>query len=64
MEIARRNKIITVAMTRARRSPMLGLADYCIAVPHTESPKIQEAHIVFGHILCALIEHTIYGERS
>jgi hypothetical protein len=32
-------------------------------VPHHETQKIQEGHIVLGHIFCALIEAGIHGER-
>ena len=43
---------------------MADLADHWIAVPHTETQKIQEGHIVLGHIFCALVEETIHGHRK
>src|ERR1700681_4464092 len=42
MEVARGRNIETVAMTGANRGPMAELADHWIAVPHTETQKIQE----------------------
>jgi D-sedoheptulose 7-phosphate isomerase len=61
IEAARGRDIVTVAMTGANRGPMAELADHWIAVPHTETQKIQEGHIVLGHIFCALVESAIYG---
>jgi len=64
MEAARAGGIVTVAMTGAKRGPMSELADYWIAIPHSETQKIQEGHIVLGHIFCALAEEQIYGDRK
>ena len=61
MEVARQKGIITVAMTGANRGPMADLADYWLAIPATETQKIQEGHIVLGHIFCALVEQAIHG---
>ena len=63
MEAARARNVVTVAMTGAKRGPMVDLADYWIAVPHTETQKIQEGHIVLGHIFCALAEEKIHGDH-
>ena len=62
MEVARARGIVTVAMTGANHGPMADLADHWIAIPHTETQKIQEGHIVLGHIFCALVEEQIYGQ--
>ena len=35
--------------------------DVVLNMPSSETPKIQEGHIVLGHIICALIEESIYG---
>ncbi len=64
MESARRMGIVTVAMTGANRGPMADLADHWLAIPTTETQKIQEGHIVLGHIFCALIEQAIHGDRK
>lgn len=60
-ESARARGIVTVAMTGQARGPVAEAADLCLAVPHTETQKIQEGHIVLGHIFCALIEAKIHG---
>ncbi|EAI5187697.1 D-sedoheptulose 7-phosphate isomerase [Campylobacter jejuni] len=40
----------------------LELCDYCIKVPSTCTPRIQEAHILIGHIICAIIEEELFGK--
>jgi D-sedoheptulose 7-phosphate isomerase len=40
------------------------LVDYCICVPSNETPRIQECHILIGHILSELVEQTIFYEQS
>lgn len=60
---AREKQLVTVGFTGMNG---LNMADYCnelICVPATETPKIQECHIMFGHIICALIEENIYGDE-
>jgi D-sedoheptulose 7-phosphate isomerase len=36
------------------------LADYLINVPNTDTPRIQEAHIMIGHIICELVESKLF----
>lgn len=45
-----------VGLTGSKPSKMDGLCDYLIKVPSDETPKIQESHIMVGHIICALAE--------
>jgi D-sedoheptulose 7-phosphate isomerase len=61
LQTAQRNDMRTIAMTGMARNPAGDLADHWIAVPHAETQKIQEGHIVLGHILCALVEADIHG---
>ncbi len=35
--------------------------DTCIKVPSMETPRIQESHILIGHILCCIVENEIFG---
>lgn len=57
---ARQHGVITVGMTGNRGGPMPSLCDYCLAVPSSITPKIQEGHAVLGHILCGLVEHYMF----
>jgi D-sedoheptulose 7-phosphate isomerase len=36
-------------------------ADYCICIPSGDTPRIQEAHILVGHILSELVEQELFG---
>jgi D-sedoheptulose 7-phosphate isomerase len=60
LEEARHKRLVTVGFT-GNRGDMAPLCDYCISVPSSETPKIQEGHIVLGHIICGLIECEIFG---
>lgn len=56
LEEARRKRLVTVGMTGNRGGDMASLCDYCLSVRSAVTPKIQEAHIMLGHIICGLIE--------
>lgn len=60
LEEGRRKGMITVGLTGKGGGDMLTLCDYCIRVPSSETPKIQEGHIVIGHIICGLIEREMF----
>ena len=55
-EEARANDLICIGLTGKRGGPMRELCDFLLKVPSREAPKIQEGHLVLGHILCYLIE--------
>lgn len=61
LEEARRKNIITVGLTGTISCDMQPLCDYYLAVPSSATPKIQEGHIILGHIICGLIEREIFG---
>ena len=52
--------ITTVAMTGETGGKMASQADFLINVPSTDTPRIQESHITIGHILCEIIEATLF----
>ena len=59
-ESAREKKIITVGLTGTSGGQMKSLSDYLINVPSTDTPRIQESHILAGHIICQLVEEKIF----
>ncbi|WP_165967802.1 D-sedoheptulose 7-phosphate isomerase [Sapientia aquatica] len=59
-EEARSLGVITIGMTGNRGGPMRDLCDYIFEVPSSDTPKIQEGHLVLGHILCGLVENAIF----
>ena len=54
--------IITVGLTGEKGGKMAEMCDFCIKVPSNETPRVQEAHILIGHIICAVVEETIFGK--
>jgi D-sedoheptulose 7-phosphate isomerase len=52
--------MITVVMTGNSGGKMKDMGDYLINVPSTDTPRIQEAHIMIGHILCQLVEENLF----
>jgi D-sedoheptulose 7-phosphate isomerase len=56
LERARELGAFTVAMTGEAGSRMAALADVCLRVGSTDSARVQEGHILFGHILCEWVE--------
>jgi D-sedoheptulose 7-phosphate isomerase len=63
LEEARRRNVITVGMTGNRQGEMNVLCDHLLSVPSGHTPKIQECHLVLGHILCGWIEQALFGPR-
>ena len=54
--------IITVGLTGETGGKMAELCDYCIKVPSTSTPRIQESHILIGHIICSVVEESLFGK--
>ncbi|MCK9302887.1 MAG: D-sedoheptulose 7-phosphate isomerase [Bacteroidales bacterium] len=61
MEYCNDNDIITVGFTGASGGKMKNYSDYLLNVPSTDTPRIQEIHIVIGHIICELVEHALFA---
>ena len=52
--------VITVAMTGETGGKMKEMADYLLNVPSTDTPRIQESHIMLGHIICEIVEAKMF----
>lgn len=61
---ARKIGLHTVALTGCTSGNLKGASDYCICAPSKETPRIQECHILIGHIIAELVEQTIFHEES
>ncbi|MEO6668737.1 MAG: D-sedoheptulose 7-phosphate isomerase [Ferruginibacter sp.] len=59
-ETARQKGMITIGFTGATGGKMKELSDYLINVPSTDTPRIQESHILLGHIICQLVEEVLF----
>lgn len=60
-EEARKKGLITVGFTGATGGKMKELSDYLVNVPSTDTPRIQESHILLGHIICQLVEEQYFN---
>jgi D-sedoheptulose 7-phosphate isomerase len=60
-EVAREKGILTVGFTGETGGKMKSLSDYLINIPSTDTPRIQESHIMLGHIICQLVEEQYFG---
>ena len=60
LDVCREKKIFTVGLTGETGGKMAGKCDVCIRVPSTVTARIQEAHILIGHILCGLVEDSLF----
>lgn len=61
-EMAASMDVITVGFTGANGGKMKNMANYLINVPSNTTPRIQESHILVGHIICELVEENIFGK--
>ena len=59
-EEARARGVICIGLTGNRGGPMRELCDVLLEVPSSETPKIQEGHLVLGHIICGLVEAKLF----
>lgn len=55
--------IYTIAMTGESGGIMKTVADTCICVPSNDTPRIQESHIMIGHIICEIVESTLFPKE-
>ncbi len=63
LETARARKMSTIGFTGKFSSFFSERCDLILNIPSMETPKIQECHIMMGHIICALIEEEIFGSQ-
>jgi D-sedoheptulose 7-phosphate isomerase len=62
-ETAKNLDITTIAFTGENGGKLKEVADYILQIPSTDTPRIQEAHILIGHIICELIETDMFIEE-
>lgn len=64
LSVARKMEIHTVALTGRSGGILRENAEHCICVPSDETPRIQECHILIGHIISELVEREVFHEES
>ncbi|MBS1915430.1 MAG: D-sedoheptulose 7-phosphate isomerase [Bacteroidetes bacterium] len=59
-EVAKEKGVITVGFTGESGGKMKAVSNYLVNVPSTDTPRIQESHILLGHIICQLVEEEYF----
>lgn len=62
-EVAREKGMTTIGFTGATGGKMKDSSDILINVPSTDTPRIQESHILIGHIICQLVEELYFPKQ-
>jgi len=61
INVAKKKKLFTIAFTGRTGGKIKEIADICLQVPHDDTPRIQEIHIMMGHIICEIVEKELFG---
>jgi D-sedoheptulose 7-phosphate isomerase len=64
LEAAKSKKLTTVGFTGKTGGRMKEHCDYLINIPSTDTPRIQECHILAGHIICQMVEEKYFATNS
>lgn len=62
LEVCKEKGIFSIGLSGESSGAMNELCDICIKVPSSCTPRIQESHIVIGHIICAIVEEELFGK--
>ncbi len=60
-QMAKTKKMDVIGMTGATGGKLAAEVDFLLKIPSTDTPRIQECHILLGHIICELVEKEIFG---
>jgi D-sedoheptulose 7-phosphate isomerase len=63
-DVAKEKEMITIGFTGATGGKMKDCSDYLLNVPSTDTPRIQESHIMLGHIICQLVEERYFNTTN
>jgi D-sedoheptulose 7-phosphate isomerase len=64
IEVANEKGMITIGMTGKTGGKMKEICKYLINVPSTDTPRIQETHIMIGHIICEIVEKVLFEKHN
>lgn len=64
MEQAKAKGILTIAFTGSKGGELLNIADFIVKVPSDDTPRVQEMHMLLGHIICELIESKLFAKNN
>ena len=61
INLAKERKLFTIGFTGKNGGKIKEIVDICLQVPSEDTPRIQEIHIMIGHIICETIEKDLFG---
>jgi D-sedoheptulose 7-phosphate isomerase len=64
VEAAREGGLVTVGWTGGKGGKLAGLVDHAFIVPSTVTARIQESHMTLGHVICELVDETLFAKLS
>jgi D-sedoheptulose 7-phosphate isomerase len=62
LDVCKEKGILSIGLTGMTGGQMADKCDICIKVPSNDTPRIQESHILIGHIICCLVEQELFSE--
>lgn len=62
-ETAKEMGVVIISLTGETGGVMKDFSDILLNVPSTDTPRIQESHIMIGHIICELVETDMFGKK-
>lgn len=62
MKQAQKQEMITVGLTRQGGGEMKNCCDIILEIPSTDTPRIQECHMLLGHSICQIVEQGLFPE--
>ena len=60
VKMAQKSQVVTIGMTGLTGGKLKEHCDHLLAIPSTDTPRIQECHMLLGHIICELIEVNMF----
>uniref|UniRef100_UPI0032163D70 D-sedoheptulose-7-phosphate isomerase n=1 Tax=uncultured Draconibacterium sp. TaxID=1573823 RepID=UPI0032163D70 len=60
---AQKRGLVTIALTGSAGGLLPNHSDLCLKIPSDEVPRIQEIHLLIGHIICEKVEHSLFGDE-
>lgn len=61
MKTAKKLGVTRIGLTNEKGGKLKGVVDLCLRVPSTDTQRVQECHMAVGHILCDIIESSMFG---
>ncbi|MDE5592293.1 MAG: D-sedoheptulose 7-phosphate isomerase [Helicobacter sp.] len=62
LKVCKERGIFSLGLSGKNGGAMDNLCDLCIKVPSDQTPRIQESHILIGHMICAIVEEELFGK--